>query len=414
MEELDQKRQHVELDGPAPNPFAARSAMDHNRPRLVMNDDTVTVGQGSMGNSAMRDVCITGIGSTVFGRHRDRSIQALAIEAAEAAIMRAGIERRQIGALYLGNFIAGPLTGQEVLAGIVADRLGLSNIPCTKVEGACASGGIAFRHAVLAVQSGMCDAAIAVGVEKMTQVPREDVTNALLCARDNVEDGDSALTFPGLFGRAWKAYEARYGITREEVAAVSIKNKSNGLKNPLAQLGASVTLDTIRQSPMIADPVQLYDCCPVSDGAAAVVVTTRDLARDAPFEATVCAAQRAYAAAGLTARDLDFVELHDCFSIAEIIDAEDLGIVPRGQGGKWAAEGRTAVGGDIAINPSGGLLSKGHPVGATGVGQIYEAVLQLRGMHGNQVRDAGIGLTHNLGGVGVACTVNILRRPDAR
>lgn len=440
MEDLDQKRQHVELDGPAPNPFAARSAMDHNRPRLVMNDDTVTVGQGSMGNSAMRDVCITGIGSTVFGRHRDRSIQALAIEAAEAAIMRAGIERRHIGALYLGNFIAGPLTGQEVLAGIVADRLGLSNIPCTKVEGACASGGIAFRHAVLAVQSGMCDAAIAVGVEKMTQVPREDVTNALLCARDNVEDGDSALTFPGLFGRAWKAYEARYGITREEVAAVSIKNKSNGLKNPLAQLGASVTLDTIRQSPMIADPVQLYDCCPVSDGAAAVVVTTRDLARDAPdlaidvvasvqtrgpphlaghpdlstFEATVCAAQRAYAAAGLTARDLDFVELHDCFSIAEIIDAEDLGIVPRGQGGKWASEGRTAVGGDIAINPSGGLLSKGHPVGATGVGQIYEAVLQLRGMHGNQVRDAGIGLTHNLGGVGVACTVNILRRPDAR
>lgn len=388
----------------------------------------------------MRDVCITGIGSTVFGRHRDETIQALAVEAAEAAVRRAGIERREIGALYLGNFIAGPLTGQEILAGIVADRIGLSNIPCTKVEGACASGGIAFRHAVLAVQSGLCEAAIAVGVEKMTQASRESVTNALLCARDNDKDGDTGLTFPGLFGHAWKAYGARYGITREEVAAVSIKNKANGLKNPLAQMGANVTIDTIRQSPMIADPLQLYDCCPVSDGAAAVVVTTRDRARNAPdlaidvmasvqtrgaphlaghtdlstFEATVCAAQRAYAASGLMPQDLDFVELHDCFSIAEIIDAEDLGIVPRGQGGKWAAEGRTAVGGAIAINPSGGLLAKGHPVGATGLGQIYEAVLQLRGEHRNQVRGAAIGLTHNLGGVGVACTVSILRRPDAR
>ena len=388
----------------------------------------------------MRNVCITGIGSTVFGRHPTKTIQALAVEAAEAAIRRAGIERREIGALYLGNFIAGPLTGQEVLAGIVADRIGLSNVPCTKVEGACASGGLAFRPAVLAVQSGMCEAAIAVGVEKMTQVPRESATNALLCARDNDEDGDSGLSFPGLFSRAWKAYDARYGITREEVAAVSIKNKSNGLKNPLAQLGANLTLETIKQSPIIAAPVQLYDCCPVSDGAAAVVVTTRDRARSATdlsidvvasvqtrgaphlaghpdlstFEATVCAAQRAYTAAGLTPQDLDFVELHDCFSIAEIIDAEDLGIVPRGQGGKWAAEGRTAVGGDIAVNPSGGLLAKGHPVGATGVAQIYEAVLQLRGLHANQVREAAIGLTHNLGGVGVACTVNILRRPDAR
>lgn len=388
----------------------------------------------------MRDVAITGIGSTTFGRHPDEDIQSLATAAAQAALERAGLDRKDIGALYLGNFIAGPLTGQEVLAGIVGDKIGLANVPCTKVEGACASGGIAFRHAVMAVQSGLCDAAIAVGVEKMTQANRKDVTQALLCARDNREDGESGLTFPGLFGKAWQAYAARWGISREEVAAVSIKNKGNGLKNPLAQLGANLTLDIIRQSPMIADPVQLYDCCPTSDGAAAVVVTTRDRARGAPdlaidvlasvqtrgaphlaghpdlstFEATVAAAQRAYAAAGIAPQDLDFVELHDCFSIAEIIDAEDLGVVPRGQGGRWALEGRTAVGGTIPINPSGGLLAKGHPVGATGVAQIYEAVMQLRGQHANQVENAGIGLTHNLGGVGVACTVNILRRPDAR
>ena len=314
--------------------------------------------------------------------------------------------RKEIGAVYLGNFIAGPLSGQEVLAGIVADELGLENIPCTKVEGACASGGIAFRHAVLSVAAGLCDAALVVGVEKMTHASGGQVTQALNCAMDNRSDGPSGLTFPGLFGLAWRIHAAKYGTTRDEVSAVVIKNKANGLKNPLAQLGANLTLDIIRQSQPIADPIQLYDCCPVSDGAAAVVVVAKDRAKGAPdlpidvlasvqtrgsprigghqdivsFDATVQAAQRAYQAARMNPKDIDFVELHDCFSMAEIIDSEDLGLVPRGMGAKWAAEGRTLVGGDIPINPSGGLLAKGHPVGATGVGQLYEAVLQLRGL----------------------------------
>jgi len=387
----------------------------------------------------MRDVAITGIGSTVFGKHDGRGPESLAAEAANAALKRAGVDRKEIGAVYLGNFIAGPLSGQEVLAGIVADELGLENIPCTKVEGACASGGIAFRHAVLAVGAGLCDAALVVGVEKMTHASGGQVTQALNCAMDNRSDGPSGLTFPGLFGLAWRIHAAKYGTTRDEVSAVVIKNKANGLKNPLAQLGANLSLDVIRQSQPIADPIQLYDCCPVSDGAAAVVVVAKDRAANAPdlpvdilasiqtrgspriaghedivsFEATVKAAERAYAAAGLSAKDIDFVELHDCFSMAEIIDSEDLGLVPRGMGAKWAAEGRTRVGGSIPINPSGGLLAKGHPVGATGVGQLYEAVQQLRGLHPNQVKDASIGMTHNLGGAGIACTVSILRRPDA-
>jgi acetyl-CoA C-acetyltransferase len=387
----------------------------------------------------MRDVAITGIGSTVFGKHDGRGPESLAAEAANAALKRAGVDRKEIGAVYLGNFIAGPLSGQEVLAGIIADELGLENIPCTKVEGACASGGIAFRHAVLAVGAGLCDAALVVGVEKMTHASGGQVTQALNCAMDNRSDGPSGLTFPGLFGLAWRIHAAKYGTTRDEVSAVVIKNKANGLKNPLAQLGANLSLDVIRQSQPIADPIQLYDCCPVSDGAAAVVVVARDRAANAPdlpidilasiqtrgspriaghedivsFEATVKAAERAYAAAGLSAKDIDFVELHDCFSMAEIIDSEDLGLVPRGMGAKWAAEGRTRVGGSIPINPSGGLLAKGHPVGATGVGQLYEAVQQLRGLHPNQVKDASIGMTHNLGGAGIACTVSILRRPDA-
>ena len=387
----------------------------------------------------MRPVSIAGVGSTRFGRLHEQSIVDLAVEAAEAAIAEAGIPREQIGALYLGNFVSGPLTGQEVLAGLVGDALGLGNIPCTKVEGACASGGIAFRHAHMNVAAGFCDTVLAVGVEKMTHAKTPETTAALNCAMDNRSDGPSGLTFPGLFGLAWRLHEARYGTTREQVSAVIRKNKRNGLRNQLAQMGAELTAEEIAASPMIADPLRLFDCCPTSDGAAAAILTTRDQARDmarqpihvlataqtrgsariaghpdlCTFEATVHAARRAYEMAGRSAEDIDFAELHDCFSIAEILDSEDLGIVPRGQGHIWAIEGRTAVGGDMPINPSGGLLAKGHPVGATGLGQIYEAVRQLRGTHPNQVRDAAIGLTHHLGGTGVACSVTILGRPDA-
>ncbi len=384
----------------------------------------------------MRNVYVAGAGSTSFGKHIATPIESLAVQAAAQAIVESGIERKDIGALYLGNFISGPLNGKEVLAGIVGERLGLGNIPCTKVEGACASGGIAFRHAWMAIASGMCDAAIVVGVEKMTHSSTTEVTSALNCAMDNENDGPSGLTFPGLFGLAWRVHAQQYGTTRADVAAVVIKNKANGLLNPLAQMGADLTLEKILASAMIADPLQMFDCCPASDGGAAIVLCAEHLlpgnghprikvlasaqTSGSPrianhpdlcsFEATVTAARKAYAQSGLQPQDIDLVELHDCFSIAEIIDSEDLGLVPRGLGGKWAADGRTSIGGDIVINPSGGLLAKGHPVGATGVGQIYEVVQQLRGQHPNQVANARIAMTHNLGGTGVACTVNILGR----
>lgn len=387
----------------------------------------------------MREVSIAGVGSTPFGRLDGAPIEQVAVRAAAAALVDAGIDRARIGAVYLGNFISGPLNGKEVLAGLVADQLGLPNVPCTKVEGACASGGIAFRHACLAVASGQCDAALVVGVETMTHAPTAATTAALNCAMDNENDGPSGLTFPGLFGLAWRQHAQRHGTTRAQVSAVVRKNKGNGLRNPLAQMGAELTDAQIAASIAICDPLQLYDCCPTSDGAAALVVVARDLARGLPhvpidvlataqtrgsariaghrdlcsFEATVSAASIAYRTAGVGPRDIDVCELHDCFSIAEIIDSEDLGLVPRGHGGGWAAEGRTAVGGDVAINPSGGLLAKGHPVGATGVGQLYEVVQQLRGTHPNPVPGAAIGMTHNLGGTGVACTVSILKRGDA-
>jgi acetyl-CoA C-acetyltransferase len=385
----------------------------------------------------MREVSILGVGSTRFGRMPERSIESLAIEAAVAALNDAAVGREEIGALYLGNFIGGPLVGQEILAGLVGDQLLLHGIPCTKVEGACASGGIAFRHACLAVATGQCEVALAVGVEKMSHASTAQITSALNCAMDNRSDGSAGLTFPGFFGLIWGAHAARYGTSRAEVSAVVRKNKANGLKNPLAQQGVLISDEEIEASALIADPLHLHDCCPVSDGAAAVVIVSRERAHGrtgavdvlasaqasgppriagftdpCSFPANVAAAQRAYAQAGLSPRDIDLVELHDCFSIAEIVDSEDLGLVPRGEGHKWAAEGRTAVGGEIPINPSGGLLAKGHPVGGTGLGQLYEAVLQLRGGHANQVRDAAVAMTHNLGGTGVACTVNILARPD--
>ncbi len=390
----------------------------------------------------MRRVSIAGVGSTRFGRHEGVPVDELAAAAGRAALADAGIEPARIGALYLGNFVGGMLTGQEVLAGLAGEAMGLEGVPCTKVEGACASGGIAFRHAVLAVAAGLTDAALALGVEKMTHASNPRITEALNSAMDNRADAPSGLTFPGVFGMAWRRHAERYGTDRDQVSSVVIKNKRNGLSNPLAQMGAILTAEEVRNAKAIADPLRLYDCCPTSDGAAAAVVmaeeampsgeAARDRAIDilasvqssgsarvaghpdlCSFDATVRAARQAFDEAGLRPEDIDFVELHDCFSIAEIIDSEDLGVVPRGQGGGWASEGRTAVGGDMPINPSGGLLAKGHPVGATGLGQVYEAVSQLRGEHPNQVPDARFGLTHNLGGTGVACTVSILARSDA-
>lgn len=382
----------------------------------------------------MSRVLVAGVGSTPFGR-LGRDPESLAVEAALMALLDAGIERHRVGALYLGNFAGGVLSGQEVLAALTADALGLPQVPCTKVEGACASGGIAFRHAWMAVASGACDVALAIGVEAMTHAASPVVTAALGGALDQTTDGLSGLTFPGVFALAWQAYASRHGAGRADLSAVVRKNRAAGLRNPLASRGAALDDAAIEASPLICDPLRLLDCCPMSDGAAAAVLVSGTLLREvrAPvavraavqtrgggrigstvdpcsFEATMAAARQAYAAAGVAAGDLDFVELHDCFSAAELIDAEDLGLVPRGAGGAYAREGRTSVGGDRPVNPSGGLLAKGHPVGATGLGQVHEAVLQLRGEHPNPVRDARLGMTHNLGGLGAVCTVSILER----
>ena len=386
----------------------------------------------------MKNLSVVGIGSTVFGQHKCTSITGLAKKAASDAILDAGIDKGRIGALYVGNFVSGPLSGQEVLGGILTNALGLGAIPATKVEGACASGGIAFRHACLSVAAGLTDYAIAIGVEKMTHRNTNVVTEALNSALDRDIDGEAGHTFPGLYGLAWRLHAKHYGTSRAQVSAVVRKNKRAGLKNPLAQMGKMLSEDDIINSRVISDPLRLYDCCPVTDGASAVIVTTAENAKysktpisvlstvqtsgnphvpksEGPmsFQATQVACNEAIQIAGITRQDVSLIELHDCFSIAEIIDLEDLGFINPGHAASWAEEGRTDINGDLPTNPSGGLISKGHPVGATGVGQIFELCKQLRGTHPNQVRGAKIGLAHNLGGCGVTCSVSILANPNA-
>jgi acetyl-CoA C-acetyltransferase len=384
----------------------------------------------------MRDVAIIGVGSTPFGKLEGRGLIDIAVAACREALADADLPRERIQALYVGNFIGERLAGQGALAGMVANRLGLGGIPATKTEGACASGGIALRHAVLGIALGLYDFVLAAGAEKMTSASTAEVTAALATAGDEEAEMRSGLTFPGAFGIIMREHMARHGTTREQVGLVSVKNHGLGAANPKAQFRKPVTLREVLESRLIADPLRLFDCPPISDGAAAVVLAPAERARDlhgspvrvlgtghatgpatlwetddvTSFPATVRAAREAYAMAGVHPGDVDVAEVHDCFTIAEIVATEDLGLVPRGQGGLAVEKGWTSIEGQVAVNPSGGLIAKGHPVGATGCAQVYELVRQLRGQAANQVRDCRIALAHNLGGTGVVSTVTILGR----
>jgi len=386
----------------------------------------------------MRNVSIIGIGSTNFGVNETGTLKSMAINACLSALRDARVAQEQIGALYVGNFISGFLAGQETIAPQIADLLGLSKqIAATTVEGACSSGGIALRHGMFLIGSGMADFVLVLGVEKMTHASTAKNTEGLALAMDHESsEGKTGLTFPGFFALVAQRHMYEFGTTSDHLAQVAVKNRENALENPRARFRKKASMDEVRASKMISDPLRLFDCCPISDGAAAVVLCASEVAKkysDHPIEiigsaqttgynslyntpnpitldATVLAASQAFAMAKMKPSDIDVVELHDCFTIAEIVDSEDLGFFEKGQGGFAVADGITRINGDIPINPSGGLLSKGHPVGATGVGQVYEIVRQLRGTHENQVKNAEIGLTHNLGATGQVCTVHIFRR----
>jgi acetyl-CoA C-acetyltransferase len=386
----------------------------------------------------MRDVAVIGAGCTTFGEKWNTSFRNLFVEAGILALEDAGVAGEQIDGLYVGNMSAGRFVEQEHIGALIADYAGLAShhIPATRVEAACASGGLSFRQAVIAVASGMEDIVVAAGVEKMTDVASGASVDTLAGAADREWEGFVGATFPGLYAMIATDYLNRYPLTREQLAQVAVKNHFNGARNPIAQFQQEITIDTVLKSSLVADPLRLFDCSPITDGAAAVVLAPLDRAReftDTPvkvlasaqasdtitlhdrrdistLDASVAAGRRAFAIAGLSTADIDLVEVHDCFTIAEICAIEDLGFCRKGEAGRLTEEGATALNGDIPVNTSGGLKACGHPVGATGIKQVFEVVQQLRGEAGKrQIDGAEIGMTHNVGGTGATVAVHILR-----
>ena len=372
---------------------------------------------------------------TDFGELWDKSLRTIWAEAALAALADAGVEK--IDLITIGCMSPGLFVGQEHLASLLADELGMAGTAASRVESACASGGLALRTGFAEVASGLSDTVLVTGVEKMNDVDGADATYALGTAADQEWEGFHGITFPGLYAMLARAHMQRYGTTVEQLAAVAVKNHANGLLNPHAQYHLKLTVEAALQSTMVADPLRLMDCSPVTDGAAALVLTTVEraekmaggrpvvrisgsgLATDTislanredltELKAVRVAGERAYAMAGQKPEDLDVVEVHDCFTIAEIMATEALGLFGPGEGGKAAEDGLTAINGKIPVNTSGGLKSKGHPVGATGVAQVAEIVTQLRGEAGDrQVRGAKTGLAQNMGGSGGSSIVHIL------
>ena len=383
----------------------------------------------------MRDVAVVGLGMTDFGELWDKSLRTIWAEAALAALADADVQK--IDLITIGCMSPGLFVGQEHLASLLADELGMAGTAASRVESACASGGLAMRTGFAEVASGLSDTVLVTGVEKMNDVDGADATYALGTAADQEWEGFHGITFPGLYAMLARAHMQRYGTTVEQLAAVAVKNHANGLLNPHAQYHLKLTVEAALQSTMVADPLRLMDCSPVTDGAAALVLTTVEraekmaggrpvvrisgsgLATDTislanredltELKAVRVAGERAYAMAGKKPEDLDVVEVHDCFTIAEIMATEALGLFGPGEGGKAAEDGLTAINGKIPVNTSGGLKSKGHPVGATGVAQVAEIVTQLRGEAGDrQVRGATTGLAQNMGGSGGSSIVHIL------
>ncbi len=412
-----------------------------------------------------RGVAIVGAGMSKFGAFPGLTSRDLFVEAFKE--LRASIDKEldanEIEALYIGNYTSDLFEGQGHIAPLMADWVGLTPRPATRVEDACASGGVALRQGVLAIASGLYDMVLVGAVEKMTDLPTERVTDTLGTAADVLYEAAAGFTFPGLYAAMATAYMAQYGATPDTFLKVGMKNHEHGSLNEKAQFGQRISdlmegrkksaakkgqpvptwadelefLRDPRANPTIAWPLRLYDCSPISDGAAAVLLVSEDLARrfsDRPLyiigsgqasdaatygrptltslPAAKRAAEQAYAMAGVTPADIKAVEVHDCFTIAEIIASEDLGFFAPGTGWRAAEEGVTSREGARPINSSGGLKSKGHPVGASGIGQVVEIWKQARGEAGARQLpgDINLGMTHNVGGTGQTCVIHIFER----
>ncbi|MFZ1060632.1 MAG: thiolase domain-containing protein [Candidatus Rokuibacteriota bacterium] len=371
----------------------------------------------------MRRVAVIGVGVTKFGKH-ERTCAELFAEAAADAIQDAGVSPRAIQALYYGNVVGGEGEHQLHMGPLAASVLGIPTVPTTRFETACATSHAAFRHAVMEIAAGVSDVVLVGGAERVLNLPTDAATEYFAYASDAIFEQPTGITFPGVFALIARAHMAKYGTTEEQMAHVAVKNHRHGALNPKAQFQKEITLEQVMKSAKVADPLKLYDCCPFTDGGAALVVVSEEVARksrkpvwilssaaasDSMFLhdkkdlsrvlATERAAQAAYRQAGRGPQDVDVVELHDCFTIAEIVATEGLGFFEPGTGGIAAEKGWTSLGGKLPVNPSGGLKAKGHPIGATGAAQVVEIVTQLRREAGpRQVDGAKVGLVHTLGG----------------
>lgn len=383
----------------------------------------------------MTKVYISGIGMTKFGEIWTKSLRDLATEASLSAINNAGLITQDIDAVYVANMIASKTAGQSHLGALITSALGI-NVPAMRIEGACASGGLAIIAASDSIKSGKYKRVLVVGAEKMTDISSSGLTSALMEAADEEWEGFYGATFAGLYALIARAYMKEFGLTEKDMALVAVKNHRNSSLNPNAHFRQEISLNDVMKSAPVATPLKMLDCAPISDGSAAVVMTDESAvnkskgmveligsgcatdglslaSRDSltTFKSAKIASINAYSEAGITPRDIDFAEVHDCFTIAEIIAMEDLGFYGKGNAVSGIRKGETNLKGKLPINTSGGLKGCGHPVGATGVKQVVEVVTQLRSEAGKrQVKNAKIGLTHNIGGSGATCCVNIFRK----
>ena len=384
--------------------------------------------------SFVEKVCVIGAGSTKYGKLAD-SISDITIQASIEAIDSAGIEPKEIKAGYISN-VFGVADKQVHLGPVVMSNLGISERPSLSIESACGSGSVSFREAFANVAAGFYDVVLVTGVEKVTHTGTEWTTTYFSYCSDFFYEGQAGASFPGLFASMARAYLTEFKATEEDLAMVAVKNHENGFLNPKAHLRKKITIDDVMNSAVVASPLKLYDCCPFSDGASSVILCNEKFAKDhtkdyirvigsgrggspaalqgrehlTTIPSTKIAAEAAYKMAGISPKDIDFAEVHDCFTIAEIVDTEDLGFFEKGKGVEGVREGQTARNGGIPINPSGGLKSKGHPIGATGVGQVVEVFDQLTGKAGERtIKDAKIGLTQNFGATGASCAVHIFQ-----
>ncbi len=383
---------------------------------------------------------IVSVGLSKFGKLEGKYSREIFLEAAREAFSSCSNldPKRDVKALFVGQ-MSESFEHQGHVAPSLSDWMGLLPIPATRVEVACASSGAALRCAIFAIMSGIHDVVAVGGVEKMTHRATSDVTEYLAMASDFPMEQWHGITFPAIFGLIATAHMHKYGTTEEQMAMVAVKNHHHGCLNPKAQIQSEITVKQVMESRPVAWPLKLFDCSLISDGASCLVITRPDIARrftDTPvdivgtgqasetiglyerdditfMQVARLAAKQAYEMSDKTPRSIDVAEVHDCFTIAEIIAYEDLGFCAPGEGGKLIEKGETQLGGRIPVNTSGGLKAKGHPVGATGTAQSCEVYIQLTGQAGRrQVNDASTGLTHNIGGSGATGVVHIYQRRD--